>query len=87
MIPRRVTARDGQEFDVDISDEACQEFGFRHGDSITIHGRRMGVVMGVALATEKGVSQQPKVLWFAINGYDGRVSYCFPLKEGCLQKN
>ena len=69
---KQVTAVMGQVFEVDISDEACSKFGYKHGELISFPGLGKGIVMGVAPATEDNPQD---VLWYALDYRDGRVSY------------
>ncbi|MCK4387032.1 MAG: hypothetical protein KAV41_03060 [Candidatus Pacebacteria bacterium] len=71
---KKVVAVMGEIFEVDISDEACLQFGFRHGDRMVYPGLGKGVVEGVAPATGEG-NPQPDVLWYALDFRDGKVSY------------
>jgi hypothetical protein len=82
-----VTAINGQSLEVDISDEACEKFGFRHGEKISDQSGRFGVVVGVApipmpsRCTEAGTG----VLWISIDGSEGRVCF-FPDPTQNLRK-
>ncbi|HCU01483.1 TPA: hypothetical protein DIC62_01630 [Candidatus Nomurabacteria bacterium] len=68
-----VTSWTGKSFSVNTSDEACAVFGFKSGDRI-ISRAGGGIVIGVAPATE-GPNPKPDVLWYAVDGRDGKVSY------------
>jgi|GEM_PF-2684622 len=84
MIPKRVTARGGQKFDVDISDKACMQFfRLKHGDRILVNSVGKATVMGVAPKVE---GMPLKVLWFAFDKNGGKVSYIDPLLEKDFKK-
>lgn len=70
-----VTPCYGEPFEVDTSDKACEKFGFKHGDRIRCPGVGVGTVIGVARSGEG-----PDVLWYAIDGRGGNVSYSYPSK-------
>ncbi len=59
----------GKSVPVDISDQACQQFGFKHGDKIVDitepnpDYEHPNIVMGVAFGTDPD-SIQTEVLWF-----------------------
>lgn len=77
MSNKLVTARSGDTFEVDTSDAACSEFGFKHGDRVLIADPEGAVddvkatIIGVA-GRECGKGK--KVLWFLLDTED-RVSY------------
>lgn len=77
MAMLQVVSGTGTKFEVDTSDEACTEFGFKHGDKI-IYNRLgyTGVVVGVAPSM-----YSDKVLWLAFNHDNGKVSHFDPLKD------
>ena len=79
MSKKMVTPRCGEPFEVDTSDEACSKFGFKHGDRIKHPEAGLGTVIGVAPAKE-GVNPELDVLWYAIDGRGGRVSYSYSSK-------
>ncbi len=88
MAKKQVTARNGQEFEVDISAEAIAEFvvdggrKLKHGDRIISNGSgKEGVVMGVARMSVWNNSGQ-KVLWIMLDGDEGKV--CFVFKGGVM---
>lgn len=66
----QATARGGERVYLNISDEACMRFGFKHGQRIIDPRDDKGVVMGVA-PTKAGDS----VLWFAFDDDRGDVCY------------
>ncbi|MFA5229969.1 MAG: hypothetical protein WC422_00640 [Candidatus Paceibacterota bacterium] len=77
-----ISTHGGGSVEVDTSDEACLEFGFRAGDKIIFDGRQNGVVEGVGhppchISTE--------VLWVIIEPNDGAVwlskNFCKLLKK------
>jgi len=71
---KQVTARDGKVFEVDISDEACGKFGFKHGDEIICtHCKAEGTVVGVTRGMP-GVSGNTEFLWLEGKDDNGRVS-------------
>lgn len=77
----QVTSRSGHEFKVNTSDNACERFGFKHGDIVTLnHGCRIfeGKVMGVAPENPSNNSGKP-MLWIAFNDDGGRVCYINPM--------
>lgn len=76
MSKKQVTAIMGQVFEVDISDEVCLKFGFRHGDRIVCPGFGKGTVEGIACGTRPDLKTE--VLWFTIDSYGGRVGYSHP---------
>jgi len=82
-----VQSHHGQPFKVEISDEVCGKFGFRHGDRIKVLYKakryEAGTIIGVAPALE-GTDPEPEVIWFRLDIYPSFVSYCFPLTEGAL---
>ena len=66
---RMVTNLMGHVFFVDISDEACGDFGFHFGEKIfERHSGKEGVVVGVA-PSEKAEQD----LWISLNGDNGNV--------------
>jgi hypothetical protein len=67
-----VTSRAGISFEVDISDEACSKFGFKHGDRIIDNNGDEGTVVGVADKTD---NSNKKTLWYALDCDNGKVSY------------
>jgi hypothetical protein len=73
-----VTPRFGPTFTVDISDEACQRFGFKHGDRFVVKGLgRSGVVVGTAplnLECRCGRGNGEEELWVRL---DGETQVCF----------
>jgi len=76
---RAAISVDGNLVVADISDKACGEFGFKHGERIELSigpSKDYGVVFGVAPATHP-CEEKGKVLWLAIDGDEGRVSYIF----------
>jgi len=79
MNKKNVESIKGRRFEIDISDEACSALGlgFKHGDRIRHPNAGEGTVIGVAPATE-GLDPEPNVLWYAIDGRDGKVSYSYP---------
>lgn len=80
----KVTARSGDEFEVDISDEACQRFGCCHGDIIIDPNGDIGKVMGVAPMFAWCTDDQGEdVLWYIrIKDSSVRVGFYHPLEEG-----
>jgi hypothetical protein len=84
MSKKQVKARGGEVFEVDTSDEACGKFGVKHGDKIINCNGETCIVEGVAPATE-GMKPEPEVLWRAVDGEDGKVSYCYPLGPDCIR--
>ena len=80
---QKVIAVEGQEFEVDTSNEACGKFGLKHGDRIKHPYAGEGTAIGVASATT-GNNPEPDVLWYAIDGRNGRVSYSYAGTGGSL---
>lgn len=82
-----VTARSGEIFKVNISDKACSKFGFKHGDHIIDNNLidnnlgKTGVVVGVA---GKHCGKGKKVLWYALDRDNGRVSFSCQWGNGNL---
>lgn len=84
-----VVSRAGRSFEIDISNEACSKFGFKHGDRIRLqffsHRAQSlifslkGTVMGVASPNNN--DQSTLVLWLAIDAYGGKVVYTTDLSE------
>jgi hypothetical protein len=77
---KKVISIAGRIFYVDATDESCKKLGFRSGDRIILpllHVEIKGTIVGVAPATEK-INPQPLVLWFTLDGEDGRVCYSYP---------
>lgn len=62
-----VTAHDGGKVLVDISDEACLKFGFRHKDVVIDPDGDECIIMGVA-PVSRGVHANQEVLWFLFGG-------------------
>lgn len=71
-----VVARNLAPFEIDVSDEACSKFGFRHGERIFDNDAQGGgVVAGVAREYEWLDSTGEEVLWYALDKDHGLVSY------------
>jgi len=68
----------GPAFTVNTSNEACQKFGFKHGDRFSVKGLgRKGVVVGVAplmLECACGHGGGSDELWVRL---DGQTQVCF----------
>ncbi len=63
----RVIARDGSIVDLDISDEACLKFGFRHGNRVVDPDGDVGIVLGVASDRgEEGYPKEVDVLYYRL---------------------
>jgi len=63
----------GHELEIDISDAACEPFGFKHGDHVEVIGFGfMGEVIGVAPCPAKTevVAEGENVLWFKVDGQE-----------------
>jgi len=72
MNKKMVITRSGYAIVVDTSDEVCRNFGFKHGDRILNNSLdEKGTIMGVATCAYSG----NKVLWYALDIDNGRVSY------------
>jgi hypothetical protein len=72
-----VTARSGNQFEVDISDSACLRLGpFKHGDIISHEDGWNAKVLGVA-RNEEWVGHGDNVLWMA-EEKGGRAFYYHP---------
>ncbi len=75
MSKKWVESTGGRSFEVDTSDKACAEFGFKHGDFVRIPETGplgpSGIVEGVAPLPDSGKN----VLWCAFEDGFGRVSY------------
>jgi len=73
---KEVTSIAGSIFEVDASDEACQRFGFKPGQRVSIapdwdENQAQGIVVGVAPVPEIVGSNE---LWIAFDKNDGKVS-------------
>jgi hypothetical protein len=79
-----VSSTGGHSFMVDITNEACSPFGFKHGDAIEVKsccGWDDATVMGVAREYE-WCQDGRLVLWYAVTGDRGRVTYTSDLMLG-----
>jgi hypothetical protein len=77
-----VTNTAGNSFYVDISDEACGKFGFKHGDRIYDPDQgKEGIIEGVAPS-----AYSRKSLWHALDGHGGKVRCKVEWREGSLIK-
>lgn len=83
----QVTGINGLVFEVEISDEACEKFGFKHGEKVLDPFKREAVVIGVApLFAKSGcVSQGTDVLYIELSETPGKVCF-FPNPEINLHK-
>jgi len=84
---KKVTAINGQTFDVDTSSEVCNEFGFNPEDKIIDPFGNRGIVVGVAPMPESSgcIEQGKTILWVALDKFDGKVCF-FPNPTHDLQK-
>jgi hypothetical protein len=66
----KVVVEDGHCFEVDV--DACEDFGFEHGERVRVGGSHQGVVVGVAPLPEGNpshcVGKKEKVLWVRLDG-------------------
>jgi hypothetical protein len=87
MSTLEVTVIDGRVLNVDISNEACGKFGFKHGEKIIAPLERPGVVVGVAPIPESSGCTEAgdNMLWVALDGLGGKVCF-FPDPASTLQK-
>jgi hypothetical protein len=77
-----VTSCSSKSFEVDISDEACGKFGFKHGDRIVDNNNNeKGTIMGVAGMV---CGEGKETLWYALDCDGGRVSFSEPFEKGAL---
>lgn len=69
-----ITACSGETFEVDISDEVCLKFGFKHGDKVLDPTGDEVTIMGVAPwdVQDKG---SLKVLWFVEDKGNSKASH------------
>lgn len=74
----KITAQtiSGDMITVDISDDACAKFGYKHGDRIIYKSASNypGKVIGVAPIS----NGEQKALWFAFDEDHGRISFMEP---------
>jgi hypothetical protein len=82
MDKKQVTSRSRHRFEVDTSDKACDKFGFKHGDPISVNGKK-GTVMGVASAIGEK-TPEPEVLWYILDRDNGKATYSFPFEGKVL---
>ncbi|MFH0952680.1 MAG: hypothetical protein V1838_05920 [Patescibacteria group bacterium] len=80
----------GTEIQVDVSPEACQEFGFEPGDRVNVPRiQNDGTVIGVAPVPDKLPDHckeaEVKALWIAMDDNDGKVCF-FPSPQTNLRK-
>lgn len=68
-----VTSRSGDKIMVDTSDEACSEFGFKHGDRVEVPRCGKATVEGVGTFKLLNI----KVLWYQLDNEDG-ASFTHP---------
>ena len=66
----KITIITGDEVTVDISDKACLEFGFKHGDDIITPVGDEAIVMGVG-----SFYSARKTLWYITKGQKGACHY------------
>jgi hypothetical protein len=73
----QVTTIGGKTLVVDISDEACKMFGFKHGDRFIERNRqRHGTIIGVAPKPPNGSDgNNEAMLWVSLDGDDGEVCH------------
>lgn len=69
---RKVVCTDGRIIMVDISDEACLEFGFKSGDLLLNPKGNEVTIIGVASSNEG-----PDVLWYEINNPKTKDKVCY----------
>ncbi len=83
---KRITSTGGHSFWVDISDQALSRFGFKHNDRVQIKicsSFYHATIMGVAHEYEwQRKDKGREVMWFAYDGYDGRVTPGHDLVKG-----
>ena len=80
---KKVEARDGQIFKIDISDEACllcSHGYFKHGDGFFDPVGTEGVILGVAPAVEKHAAPKVLVLWYILKTTKRKV-VCWSASE------
>lgn len=73
---RKVTACDGESFEVDVSDKTCQKYGFRANDEVITCFEETAIVMGVAPAPKGSRVAGQDVLWYL--KADGKTYYFGP---------
>ncbi|MBU2564214.1 hypothetical protein KKA23_01380 [Patescibacteria group bacterium] len=61
-----------REFEVDISDEACMEFGFKHNDKVLSPNGEKYTIVGMAV-NPCGI--KTKTLWFTMDGEGEQVHH------------
>lgn len=69
----RIRPIHGNYFFCDTSDEACEKFGFKHGDRVVTPSGHKATIMGVAFTGAPGldVYNNIKVLWFISDVFEG----------------
>jgi hypothetical protein len=55
---------------LDISDQSCLPFGFKHGDKVLTKAQEPATIQGVALSNEN----EP-VLWYSLDRLNNRICY------------
>ncbi|MFC1645224.1 hypothetical protein ACFL08_04315 [Patescibacteria group bacterium] len=70
----------GKTIEVDISDEACAEFGVKHGDRVKSPAGGNAVVAGVTIG--EGSRYNDNQLWYSRNGSFSDLSYWGGAKKG-----
>jgi len=68
----KIKAIGGDIIKVDISDRACQPFGFAHGDKVIDPFGNKGTIMGVA---PKYYDHGPDTLWYATDSDGNQAGY------------
>ena len=69
----KITTRLGNIIKVDISDESCLMFGFKHGNRIINPNGHKATIMGVAPINRRNETNH-KVLWYVQDVDDGKAS-------------
>lgn len=72
-----ITARSGDKILVDISDEACTKFGFKHNDRFRCKGSHEHLGGGTVMGVAKGVSPATDelVLWAILDHNSGLATF------------
>ncbi|MFP4514811.1 MAG: hypothetical protein ACLFNO_02275 [Parcubacteria group bacterium] len=71
---KTVFSKSGRKIEIDISDEACSEFGFKHGARIVHPNLGKGTVEGVGHVNG---CTDVNVLWYKLDVDEG-VSFSYP---------
>jgi len=77
---RQVITLAGKKLIVNISDRACNPFGFKHQDPVLIPNGQEAIIIGVGPIDAPSFAHRD-VLWYAKTDKNGKVGYWSPLPD------